>query len=184
MLLSAREAFRRTEELRNRKEETLVDVLHRCNAWIEKHVRRKHTSCVYAVPEFLWGVPAYDLSTCVRFLHGRLTEQGFCVAYLFPRFLIISWDMPAIHSAVPRLVQQRRQALQAAETKTGGYLTDGRDVRGPPAAVASSATAATKPATSGVPPHARDREEEALKSLFIRSISDLKPSGRLVLDLS
>ena len=181
MLLSAREAFRRTEELRNRKEETLVDVLHRCNAWIEKHVRRKHTSCVYAVPEMLWGVPAYGLDACVRFLHKRLTEQGFCVAYLFPRFLIISWDMPAIHSAVPRLVQ-RRQALAAAETKTAGYLTDGRDVRGPPAPVASTATA--KPPTSVVPPHARDREEEALKSLFIRSISDLKPSGRLVLDLS
>ena len=170
-MLSAKEAFRKTQELVNRKEDTLMDVLRRCNTWIEKHVKRKHTSCVYKVPEFLLGVPLYNVNTCITFIQQRLTDQGFCVMYLFPRYLVISWDLPVI-AALPKSVIRR--ISPAVEAPRPPLLTDGVDVRGPPSVVADPSA---KPRVTVV------REEDALKSLFIRSISDLKPSGRLVLDL-
>ena len=63
------------------------------------HERIKHTSrqknsdefCFYVVPEFMFGVPRYDVQTCVSYVMEKLEENGFVVKYTHPNLLFISW---------------------------------------------------------------------------------------------
>jgi len=64
------------------------------------HNRIKHTSrqrnnnkfCVYVLPEFLLGVPRYDINACTMYVIEKLTENGFEIKYTNPNMLWISWQ--------------------------------------------------------------------------------------------
>lgn len=47
--------------------------------------------CLYIIPKFIYGIPLYNLSECVKYLFEKLTENGFKVYYTHPNLLIISW---------------------------------------------------------------------------------------------
>lgn len=49
--------------------------------------------CLYRVPEFVWGVPPYNLDECIKYLMDKLRDGGFHVKYYFPNVLFISWDI-------------------------------------------------------------------------------------------
>lgn len=38
---------------------------------------KDYESCKYEVPEFLLGVPLYDLDDCINYIDKRLEENGF-----------------------------------------------------------------------------------------------------------
>jgi len=64
------------------------------------HNKIKHTSkqrnnnkfCVYLLPEFLLGVPRYDINACTMYVIEKLTENGFEIKYTHPNLLWISWQ--------------------------------------------------------------------------------------------
>ena len=44
--------------------------------------------CFYVIPEFLVGVPRYDLAACTGFVIEKLTTNGFHVKYTYPNLTI------------------------------------------------------------------------------------------------
>lgn len=64
------------------------------------HNKIKHTSrirnnnkfCVYILPEFILGVPRYDINTCTTYIIEKLTKNGFNIKYTHPNLLWISWQ--------------------------------------------------------------------------------------------
>jgi len=64
------------------------------------HNKIKHTSrirnnnkfCVYILPEFILGVPRYDINTCTMYIIEKLTANGFNIKYTHPNLLWISWQ--------------------------------------------------------------------------------------------
>lgn len=68
-------------------------ILHRIHERI-KHTARQRNSddfCFYVVPEFMFGVPRYDVQTCIQYVMDKLQENGFAVKYTHPNLLFISW---------------------------------------------------------------------------------------------
>ena len=63
------------------------------------HNKIKHTSrirnnnkfCVYILPEFILGVPRYDINTCTMYIIEKLKTNGFNIKYTHPNLLFISW---------------------------------------------------------------------------------------------
>ena len=47
--------------------------------------------CFYVIPEFLVGVPKYDLASCTSYVIDKLTTNGFFIKYTHPNLLFISW---------------------------------------------------------------------------------------------
>ena len=47
--------------------------------------------CFYIIPEFLMGIPRYDLAACTNFIIDKLTKNGFHIKYTYPNLLFISW---------------------------------------------------------------------------------------------
>ena len=161
-MFSAKEALRRTLELRLRKEKSMQHVLGKCFRHVQKSANNEATACLYEVPEFIIGLPVYDLNECIQYVHQRLLDQGFQVGYLFPRILLITWHDEKSEKKIMAAAKQKAQPCSALTT-TPMKLKD------------------ISPRSTPVKPSA---DVDITKSLFVRSIKDLKPSGRLVLDLT
>lgn len=48
-------------------------------------------STYYVIPEYLFGVPLYNQTTCIAYCIIKLRKLGFEVTYTHPNFLYISW---------------------------------------------------------------------------------------------
>jgi hypothetical protein len=83
-------------------------VLERCYTKIKLAIRSRSTSssCVFEIPEFLFGYPMYDLTECVLYVKRHLETNGFKVSYFFPRLLVVSWAavISSITSTTPMLM--------------------------------------------------------------------------------
>jgi len=88
------------DELYDRKREVEVSrmniyrrILNRVHAKIKMASRQKNNDqfTFFVVPEFLFGVPKYDVSTCISYIIDKLEENGFLVKYTHPNLLFISW---------------------------------------------------------------------------------------------
>jgi hypothetical protein len=83
----------RSRELYINRLKTYQKILGRAHKKIKITSRQKHNDffCFYVVPEFLVGVPTYDIITCITYLIEELTTNGFEVKYTHPNLLFISW---------------------------------------------------------------------------------------------
>lgn len=54
--------------------------------------RSNNKFCVYLLPEFVLGIPRYDMANCTTYVIEKLMENGFQVKYTHPNLLFISWQ--------------------------------------------------------------------------------------------
>jgi hypothetical protein len=47
---------------------------------------------MFEVPEYVVGLPLFNLNMCIAFIIRDLRTQGYFTKYLYPNFLYISWD--------------------------------------------------------------------------------------------
>ena len=68
-------------------------LLERVHKQIKIASRQKinHECSWYVVPEFLLGIPRYDVKSCVAYIIHELQENGFKIKYTHPNLLFISW---------------------------------------------------------------------------------------------
>ncbi len=84
--------YRNINEKKNRKNYCYNEVLHKIHEKIKKVSDKELYKIFYDVPEFVYGLPTYDLNTCTAYIMKQLRANGFLVKYYFPKFLYISWD--------------------------------------------------------------------------------------------
>lgn len=68
-------------------------VLQSCHKLIKTSCKHDHMRCLFRVPDFVLGVPPYNIGECVKFLIERLEKGGFYLQYYYPNVLHISWDI-------------------------------------------------------------------------------------------
>lgn len=95
-------------ERQKRRTHAFEKVLAPCHQLIKKASKQDKMACLYAVPDFVLGVPPYDVGECVKHVMARLEKGGFYVKYYFPNLLYISWDL---------------KDLERKETPEGSKLT-------------------------------------------------------------
>lgn len=87
------------DELYDRKREVEINrmniyrkILNRVHNKIKTVSRKKcQTQLFYVIPEFMFGVPKYNVNTCISFIIEKLEENGFHVKYTHPNLIFISW---------------------------------------------------------------------------------------------
>lgn len=72
---------------------TFQKVLHRIHSKIKQASRIKYNDpfIFYIVPEFIIGVPRYDVNHCILYIIDKLEKNGFVVKYTHPNVLFIFW---------------------------------------------------------------------------------------------
>ncbi len=81
-----------TRRLKNRLK-IYDEVLQKCHTKIKKTAQtpKGSTFCFYIIPNYVFGIPLYDINACIVYLVKHLTINGFYVAYTHPNLLYISW---------------------------------------------------------------------------------------------
>ena len=69
-------------------------ILQRVHKKIKTTARNKNNICFcsYLVPEFILGLPRYDVEICTSYILEKLTDNGFLVKYTHPNLIFISWQ--------------------------------------------------------------------------------------------
>ena len=70
--------YTRSRELYVNRLKTYQKILSRAHKKIKITSRQKHNDlfCFFVVPEFLVGIPTYDLFTCITYLIEQLGKNG------------------------------------------------------------------------------------------------------------
>jgi len=69
-------------------------ILQRIHKKIKLTSRLKYNEpyIFYIVPEFVIGVPRYDVKHCTLYVMEKLEQNGFIIKYTHPNMLFISWQ--------------------------------------------------------------------------------------------
>ena len=92
--ISLDELYDRKREVELQKMKVYTTILNRVHSKIKITARQKHDEqyTFYIVPEFVLGVPKYDVATCVSYIIEKLNDNGFITKYTHPNLLFISWN--------------------------------------------------------------------------------------------
>lgn len=66
-------------------------ILEQCFHKINSTADNEHEHCFYRVPEYMIGVPIYNLTKCVIYILQKLRENGFKCKYCHPFMIYVSW---------------------------------------------------------------------------------------------
>ena len=72
---------------------TYKKILARVHKKIKTTARMRNNDnfCFFLLPEFILGIPKYDIATCITYVIDKLIDNGFNVRYTHPNLLFISW---------------------------------------------------------------------------------------------
>ena len=75
------------------KFETFDKILKRCHNKITLYAENRKTECIYEVPEFIIGVPLYNIEDLKEYLMKSLKKDGFEYMYIDPNWLFVTWEL-------------------------------------------------------------------------------------------
>lgn len=76
-------------------------ILDRSYNRIKYSVYRETNFCLFQVPEFIIGIPLYDMQKCVYYIGLKLMKKGYNIKYYKPNIILISWKLKK-----PKITQQ------------------------------------------------------------------------------
>jgi len=90
--LNINELFETTNNKTLRRLETYDKILQQCHCRIKYYSKFEKTTCFFAVPEFIIGVPLFDVQELRQYVINSLKKNGFQIMYLHPNWLMIDWS--------------------------------------------------------------------------------------------
>ena len=75
-----------------KKLETFDSILKQCHQRILHNSKLERTYCFFNIPEFIFGVPLYDINDLTKYILNSLVTNGFKVKYFDPNVIFISWN--------------------------------------------------------------------------------------------
>lgn len=100
-----------------------------------KFTNKKSSDCflIYSCPNYIYGVPRYDLQPCLAYIMKKLTDKYFRVTYHAPNILFISWQhlppksssnnhLAYIPSTQHSLLEYQDQKLELENQKSKTYM--------------------------------------------------------------
>ena len=92
--LNLDELYERTRETSQTKIKTYQKILARIHTRIKAISRQRNNNkfCMFVIPEFILGIPRYDIEECTKYVIEKLTDNGFQIKYTYPNLLFISWQ--------------------------------------------------------------------------------------------
>ena len=86
--------YDRKQQIEQQRIKVYNNILKRIHSKIKLTARQRHDQqyLFYVVPDFVMGVPRYDVATCISYVIEKLSDNGFVTKYTHPNLLFISWQ--------------------------------------------------------------------------------------------
>ena len=80
------------EDREKKKIKVFENILEMCyKKIIDINKQNDNYSCTFVVPNFVFGLPLYNIGDCVKFVMDKLIEKGFEIYFALPTTIHISW---------------------------------------------------------------------------------------------
>lgn len=107
------------------------DILKRLHNRIKYHARNEKTFCFFQIPEFIIGVPLYNINDLKEYLIQSLQKDGFEYMYIEPNWLFVTWELKnnkKIPSPKPKKKKDQGEYKLIDEYKPSGNLYNEYDM--------------------------------------------------------
>jgi hypothetical protein len=116
---------------KNRKRLQMFDeILKKVHARILYNSKLEKTYCFYHIPEFIIGVPLYNIRDLKQYIMNSLKRNGFQLLYIDPNWLFISWEPKTIKKESKK--QKKKEPSEYRMTEeykpSGGFVYNAFDL--------------------------------------------------------
>ena len=128
--------FETTNHKTLKRLETYDSILKKCHSRIKYYSKFEKTTCFFAIPEFIFGVPLYDVTDLRKYMMNSLEKNGFKLMYIHPNWLMIDWSEKkktlekAQKSIACKTPQQTKKQVEAKYKPIEEYKPSGSFVYG------------------------------------------------------
>lgn len=91
---SINEIHKKQKEKENSRVKIYEGISAKCFKKIKETANNEESFCFYKMPEYIPGLPIYNMTECVMFLLNILHEKGFKARYCDKYIIFISWNFP------------------------------------------------------------------------------------------
>ena len=91
--LNMKDLYSTINEKTLKRMEIYDDVLKKCHHRIKYNSSLERTYCFFQIPEFIIGVPLYDITEMRNYVMNSLKKNGFELLYIEPNWLFIMWNV-------------------------------------------------------------------------------------------
>jgi hypothetical protein len=110
--LNINELHTQINEKEIKKLEKYDDILKKCHTRIKYYSQINRTYCFFQIPEFIFGMPLYDISELRIYIMNSLQNNGFTILYVDPNWLFINWE---IKKDSKKITQAKPQAKKSSK---------------------------------------------------------------------
>lgn len=150
---------------------------------------------LYEVPEFVVGIPMFNIHHCIAYLITELRQKEFFVQYYFPRILYISWDPKECKKG---WFEETKMEPPSLEPSPPPYTKKTAAPRKPPTRSSFISSSPTSPPPAILAPSLSSAEDPLKPPTFkiekafqhhggnsgLQRNTVCKPSGKFILNLS
>lgn len=185
-MLSVHEINRFMDGKRRDKFSTFEKIYSLCEKHVMKYASNDRYRCMFTVPEFMLGLPIYNLNTAILYVIEKLHSRGFLVKYYHPNILYICWDIDEINGRKKVRTSPGPPTVQVPPRLT---LLNKTPFFPPPPEqtrlINKSDMGIIMPQTPkyDLPLPQSSSHRNANNSNFIKSISEYRPSGKFAIDV-
>ena len=90
--LNIDELYETIDEKNNKRLKKFDGILKNIHIRIKYYAKLERTFCFFQIPEFIIGVPLYNISDLRNYIINSLKKNGFHIVYIDPNWLYISWS--------------------------------------------------------------------------------------------
>jgi hypothetical protein len=93
-LFSINEIHKKQKDKEKNRLKIYENISQKCFKKIKETSLNEETFCFYRLPEYIPGLPLYNMTECVVFILNLLHEKGFKARYCSQYMIFISWTLP------------------------------------------------------------------------------------------
>lgn len=90
----------------NNRTKTYQKLLEKCYYRIKNAANNDKTYFIYPIPDFILGMPTYNLAYCAAFIIHDLRNKGYIAKFFNPNIIFVSWqfDTPSFIQNGPKRI--------------------------------------------------------------------------------
>jgi len=102
-------------------------ILGKIHSRIKYNANLERTYCFFQIPEFIIGVPLYNVLDLKNYLINSLKKNGFYILYVEPNWLFINWDFSTMKAPKKQVKKQQKKEYKLIDEykPTGNFINEG-----------------------------------------------------------
>lgn len=127
--LNINNLYDKINERNTKRIEKFDNILKKVHARIIYNANLEKTYCFFQIPEFIIGVPLYNVNDLKQYILSSLKKNGFKLIYIDPNWLFIGWDLNSIKKPKEKKISKKQDYKLIDEYKpSGNFIYNNNDL--------------------------------------------------------